>query len=181
MSSFEPLYKQIDSNIRLALAGLFIAILYVLNIAAISIPLGSYVKIPLFLMAVYYWSIYRPTLVPVWLVFSAGLLMDFLGATPIGFNALIFVMVHWLVSAQRKLLMSQSFIVLWFGFALLYVVSLLLKWLIAGSLQIDWFEFYNLMVPAMFGIVFFPPTYIMLHLTHKILPGSLSRMSLKAR
>lgn len=181
MYSFEPFYKQVETNLRLAIASLFILFLYLLNISAIYIPVGSDIKIPLFLMALYYWSIYRPTLLPIWLVFFAGLLMDFLGEAPIGFNALIFVMAHWLVSSQRKLFMAQSFVVLWFGFAILYTVSLLIKWVVIGSFQADWFEVSVLFLPILFGIVFFPPTYIMLHLTHKILPDSLSSMSLKAR
>lgn len=71
------------------------------------------------LMGVYYWSIYRPDLLPAWVAFVIGLLCDIMGGLPLGVNALVLLVVHGLSAGQRRFFLGKSFTVAWWAFSLL--------------------------------------------------------------
>ena len=83
------------------------------------------------LMAVHHWSIYRPELLPAPFVFALGLAQDGLTGGPLGLFALVLVVVHGLVSTQRRVFLGKTFLVEWFGFAFVAVGATLVCWLIA--------------------------------------------------
>ena len=84
------------------------------------------------LISVYHWAVYRPHLLPAWAVFILGLLQDFLSGAPIGINVLVFLTVQWLVLSQRQFLVGKSFLIYWFGFALVALVAAGEMWLLAS-------------------------------------------------
>ena len=84
------------------------------------------------LMAVYFWSIYRPDLIGYGAVFVIGLLEDLLGATPIGSSALIFLLCQYVVLHQQKFFNAKPFAVTWIAFALLGLAASLLRWICVG-------------------------------------------------
>lgn len=83
------------------------------------------------LMAVFYWSLYRPDLMPVIGVFSVGLLYDALSGAPIGVNTAVLVVVHGLVLAQRRFFYGKPFAIIWLGFALVSACALVAVWLLS--------------------------------------------------
>ncbi len=113
MSSFSTLTERADIGLRISVSYIMIFLLFILSIVSVSHPFAGLIKAPFFLMTIYYWGIYRPTLIPAWLVFIAGCIMDFLSGFPIGLNAFIFLVVQWSVIDQRRFLMGQSFLVVW--------------------------------------------------------------------
>ncbi len=80
------------------------------------------------LAAVFFWTLYRPGLMPPWVVFGLGVLADLLSAAPLGVNALIFLLLHGGVMTQRRALAKQSFLIVWIGFALFAAALLTLNW-----------------------------------------------------
>lgn len=99
-----------------------------LHIAAYSSIIPS-----LALIAVYYWTIHRPDLMPVWAVFLIGLFQDLLGAGPMGLGILTLLAVHVMVAAQRRSFASASFFVIWLNFVLVAAGAQLLLWLLASA------------------------------------------------
>ncbi len=170
MGSFLAFSERLDVFARLSVACGVLLLFFILNIVVIPFPFIGALKAPFFLMAIYYWAIYRPTLVPLWLVFVAGCLMDLLGQTPFGFTALVLVLAQWFTSSQRRFLLAQPFIMIWLGFSVLYTASLFLKWGVVSVVEIQFLPLNNLWVMAFFGVTLFPPVCFLLHLTHKILP-----------
>lgn len=83
-------------------------------------------------MAVFYWSIYRPELMPSWLAFVIGLLQDLISGGPVGLTALILVLVATYVGSQRRVFLSRSFMVGWGGFALIALAVAAASWAIAS-------------------------------------------------
>lgn len=128
---------------------MLIIMLFTLNVVAISFPLTGAVKAPLFLMGIYYWAIYRPTLMPVWAVFIAGLAMDLLSSLPIGMNALVFVAAGWSISGQRLFLTGQSFVMIWVGFGALSFLAAFVQWAIFGLTQLHWVSIKSFVPPAL--------------------------------
>lgn len=81
------------------------------------------------LMAVYYWAIHRPDLLRPSMAFAIGLLHDLLSGAPLGMNALILVLAHWVVVTQRRFFLANSFLLLWWGFALIVLGAAFVQWL----------------------------------------------------
>ncbi len=102
-----------------------------LFIGAIPLHLpGLQVLAPsLSLIALFYWSLHRPDLMPAAAAFILGLFHDMLSGTPIGTGAIVYVSVHGLVHWQRQFFHGKSFGILWLGFSVVTSVAVLVSWI----------------------------------------------------
>ena len=104
--------------------------LLVLSVAPLPIP-GYAQVVPAFgVMAVYYWAIHRPDLLPAIAVFALGLLEDILTGAPTGVNALVLVLVYGVMRNQRRPFLGKPFLVMWFGFLFVAPSAALAHWLL---------------------------------------------------
>ena len=87
------------------------------------------------LMAVFYWAIYRPDLLPLTAAFAIGLLQDMLVGTAPGTNALVLVLVREGVVSQGRVFRTKSFLVMWWGFAVVALGAGILKWVLAAGIN----------------------------------------------
>jgi rod shape-determining protein MreD len=171
MGYFSTWTERAEAGVRLVVPYSLMAVLFIFNVVSLSFPRTGSITAPLILMAIYYWSIYRPTLVPAWLAFITGVFVDLLsGISTVGVSALVFVMVQWLVTDQRRFLMGQSFLMIWIGFAIVSIAALFLQWLVYGILGGAWLPTEPLGFSILLGMALFPVISMLLHLTHKILP-----------
>ena len=148
---------------------LLIFILFILNIIPHSIPGYFAVKPDFILIAIYYWAIHRPTIVPPSASFAVGIAMDLFSALPLGLNAFIFVLVQKFTSDQRKLFLGQPYFVSWLGFAFVAFVSTVIKigvfYLITGNKPVlDLVGFSMALTVAIFPII-----TILLIASHKVM------------
>lgn len=122
------------------LRGLVPLLITVLLVVASALPwrLPAFAEVtPAFVvMAVFYWTIYRPDRLPYAATFSVGLLQDLLTGTPLGMTALILLMVQGVVASQRTFFLGKPFLVVWWGFSLLMPAVGLVSWII-GSAYFD--------------------------------------------
>jgi len=81
------------------------------------------------LIAVYYWSLHQPSLMPLPAVLLIGLISDCFGGAPVGVGTLVLLLVHRLVTGQRRLLLGASFIVVWWAYMLVAAAATLVAWL----------------------------------------------------
>ncbi len=84
------------------------------------------------LMAVYFWSIYRPDLLGYGSTFAIGILEDLLAGTPLGSGALILLLCQRVVFHQQKFFNNKPFGIIWLAFALVAAGAALLRWLCVG-------------------------------------------------
>ena len=93
----------------------------VMLVFAASLPwrLPAFVEVtPAFaVMAVFYWTIYRPERFPYAATFGIGVLQDLLAATPLGMTALVLLIVQGVVASQRTFFRGKPFLVVWWGFS----------------------------------------------------------------
>ena len=87
------------------------------------------------LISIYYWTIFRPDLLPALAVFGVGLFQDILSGMPLGVNALVFLLVYAVVLGQRRFFLGKSFLVMWWGFLLIVAGAFLLTWLAVSALE----------------------------------------------
>lgn len=147
-----------------------IFILFILNIVSFYTPFSMQIEIPFIIMIIYYWTIYRPTLLPPVLVFVIGCTHDLLSGLPLGLSALIFLLVRHAIAGQRIFLTSQPFMVFWLGYILVSITALLCQWLIFGLLQFHWTPLAPALIMIAIGILVFPLISLLMNGAHKLLP-----------
>ena len=97
-----------------------------------GLPKSSLAAPVLALISVYYWSVFRPELMPAGAAFLLGLLVDVLSGGPPGLNALVLILVHWAASGQRRILAGKSFAVNWLGYLVVAAGAAVVSWFFAS-------------------------------------------------
>jgi rod shape-determining protein MreD len=132
------LWQRLDLVARQIAPVLVTLALVTLTMVPYQIPDFAPVVPWLALVSVYYWAVHRPDLMPATAVFLIGLYHDLAGGTALGVGILILLLVHALLSAQRRFFISRSFFVVWAGFAIIALGASLLLWvlnaILAGAL-----------------------------------------------
>ncbi len=172
MSQFIP-YEFANWAMRLSLAQGVIIVFLLLNVVSFSMPHAGDFKPFFLLMAVYYWAIYRPTMMPVAYTFILGLVMDLLAELPIGLTALILVALQTIVRRSRLFLMGQPYIMVWLGFAIVSLGYAFCLWLVMSIASFYFARFGALlqtMVAVLLSIMLFPLASLVLQGVHRILP-----------
>lgn len=162
--------KGLENGFRLLVPVALLGLLFLLNVTALPLPIVGPVKPALILMAVYYWSIYRPTLMPPFLCFLIGLTLDIVSYLPLGVNAIVFTLVQLIVRDQRKFLMGQAYITIWAVFAFVAFGATMVQWLLYGWVNGHLAPAIPVLISVAATILLFPVITLFLILTHRILP-----------
>ncbi|MDH5723034.1 MAG: hypothetical protein OEY94_06905 [Alphaproteobacteria bacterium] len=163
--------EQIEVFLRFCVPYLLMFALFVFNIVSLSsvIITGSF-EIPFFLGAIYYWSVYRPTLIPVWFVFISGFALDLITGLPVGISSFIFILVRWVVTDQRLFLANQSFSSVWIGYVLVCIFTNSVRWVLFGLVEGHWVGIFPVLVVIVLGCCIYPFLSVALYLSHRVLP-----------
>lgn len=114
----ESLHQRLDRFGRSA-APVIIAAILILFTAARDPDLGVPIAAPnLALICIYFWTVQRPEAMSAAGAFGLGLMQDLLTDFALGANAATLLLAHVLAIAQRRFLLSQSFLVAWMAFGL---------------------------------------------------------------
>ncbi len=120
---------------RNATPGLLTLALVFLTLLPFRVPNAALVMPPLALMAVYFWAIHRPDLLPAPAAFALGLFQDILSGGPPGLYAFGFLVLHAVLSSQRGFFLGRIFAMEWLGFALVAPAAFLTIWFL-GSVYV---------------------------------------------
>jgi len=176
MGPYETISDRLEVFVRMSIPYSLLCFLFLLSVVSVPYPLSALLHAPLLLIAIYYWSIYRPALLPSWLVFGIGLVLDLLTGLPfLGFNAVLFLLCRLAVIDQRRFLTGQTFSVIWLGFCLLSVLFHLLQWMMFSALSMQIVPVSDFTSPLILGVFVFPLICLFLHLSHKALPPPIVR------
>lgn len=162
--------ETLEKLCRLAVPYTIMVGLFLLNITFVSSSQLVTIDIPLTIMMVYYWAIYRPSLIPPLLVFLMGICFDVLSGWPIGLSSFILLILRQSVVHQRSYLTGQPFVIIWLGFAGVLSLSLILKWFIFNAVYWHWSALIPHMPSIVSAILIFPVISLILYLVHKVLP-----------
>jgi rod shape-determining protein MreD len=127
------LWQRLDGLARKLVPFATTILLVILSVMPWHLPGFGQVTPALSLMAVYYWAIFRPDLLPPPAVFAIGLLQDILAGVPLGVNAVTLLLVYAVVSSQRRFFLGKSFLVMWSGFVLVAAGVAAATWLLLAG------------------------------------------------
>ena len=136
--------------------------LILLAIMPYGLPKSSLAAPILALISVYYWSVFRPDLMPPSAAFLLGLMVDILSGGPPGLNALVLIMVKWAASAQRRALAGKSFAVGWLGYLLIAAGAAVINWFVASLFHATIIESVPLLVSHAVGAAVYPLVAVLL-------------------
>ena len=112
---------------------------------------------PIFaMMAVFYWSIYRPERLPPPAVLAIGLMQDILGGGPMGMVALMLLGVYGVGASQRRFFLGKSFVVEWFGFVVIGTGAIAAAWIVASLYYTTLLNPRPLIVQALLTVALYP-------------------------
>ena len=111
-------------------------IFVLVSVVPLQIPGFAAVTPSFALMAVFHWTIYRPDLLPISVVFGLGLLLDLLNGSPyLGVSALMLLVARTAVLVERRHVVNQPFTVLWLGFLALAAGTFAFGWAFVSALR----------------------------------------------
>lgn len=124
------------------------------------------------LMAVFHWTVYRPDLLPLTVVFFAGLLLDLLNGTPyVGLSALALLLVRTGVLSQRRVFSHRPFAVLWLGFFGAAAAAFALEWAFVSLMQVQTMALRPFIFQTLITAACFPIGSYILALAHRAMPA----------
>ena len=107
-------------------------------------------------MAVFYWTIYRPDRLPYAATFAIGVFQDFLAGTPLGMTALVLLTVQGVVASQRTFFRGKPFLVIWWGFSMVMPAAGLLGWIIGSACLGSFVPLLPIIVQVVLTTLLFP-------------------------
>lgn len=170
MRTLPTLSERIKHDSAFILPYVFLGLLFLLNIVAMPVPVLGGVEVPFLLIAIYYWAMYRPALIPAWLLFCSGIVVDLISAVPLGLNAVIYVIMGWVISRKRRFLMAQSFRNIWLIFGISALVMMSARWLLFSATSMTIVSYQPVIYSVLSAMILFPIMNALLHLTHRLLP-----------
>lgn len=169
------LFEVLNWAARLLLAQAVIILFLILNVVSLSLPHAGDLKPFFLLMTVYYWSIYRPSVMPIAYTFVLGVLIDLLSDIQLGISSLLLISIQIIVQRSRLFLMGQPFMMVWLGFTVIAFAYAVLMWFLLSVVNISFFpkeSFVEVLIAALLTTLIFPIVCMILQGVHKILPNA---------
>jgi rod shape-determining protein MreD len=149
-------WHRLDQTARALVPGLTLLLATLLALLPLGAPGWGQVAPPFLLMAIFWWSIHRPSAIPPSVAFLIGLLQDLASGAPIGQCALLLVVTQWVISGQRRFLAAQPFLLVWGAFAIVVAVAALVEWVSYALLTVRIPPIEPGLIRAGLGIALFP-------------------------
>ena len=137
-------------------------VLIMLSVLPIHVPAIGSVAPNLGLIAVFYWTVYRPDLMPAIAVLPLGLWQDLLNGAPLGLNGLTLLIVYGVIVFQRVFFRGKSFLVVWWAFGLTAAFAAIVFWLAVIAWHLRYVDPTPLILQVVLTLTVFPFLYWLL-------------------
>lgn len=164
------LLQRLDSWARrLVPAGLSIVCVLV---SAIPVPIPGYGAVApmLALASVFFWAIHHPALLPPVVIFAIGLFQDIVTGGLMGAHAVVLLLVYGAMLHQRVFFRNKSFLVVWWGFAMVVVGAAILAWALASAFSGRLLPADAVLVQGLLTVALYPLLTWVFHGVHRLLP-----------
>jgi rod shape-determining protein MreD len=115
-------------------------------------------------IVIYFWTIYRPQMLPYSIIFIIGLIKDILESNVLGLSSLSFLLFKVIINTQRKHIYNNNFIVVWAGFIFYLSLILLLPLLLSKcGANINYYPFIIIFIQWLITILVYVPIHWLLN------------------
>lgn len=167
-SSFEIDIRRIGAY---SLCYCAILLFFLCDLQALTVFIPLVMLQPLSLAVIFYWAVFNPGLFPPWLIFTLGLIKDLLIGLPAGASPVLFLALYMIVQRQRLFLGSQSFMLLWLGYAVLCGGIYLGGWLILSVAARAFMPIDGFLLETILSVLAYPIIHLACASLGKILPS----------
>ena len=108
------------------------------------------------LMCIYFWMLHRPDLFGITAIVIMGLVASVISSSVMGCNFVAYLVMYVLIYNTQKLFNAKSFVVVWYGFMALSLVSIAVKWIVVSVYYNEFLPISMLMFGYLIGIVLYP-------------------------
>ena len=161
------LWLRIDIAARRLAPLVLTLVLVVLSQVPMQLPATMPITPAFAVISIYFWGLHQPDVMPAPAVFAVGLFQDILGGLPIGLNAFLLLVLYGLVVSQRRYFFGKSFGVLWWGFAMLAIVTGVLEWVMMSILSGHFMAVMPVVVEQLTTAALYPVVAYVFVLTHR--------------
>lgn len=169
----------VSRAVRIFGAYIVFTFLLLLLMANWALPYFTVLKPQIMLIVVFYWTLYRPTIMPAWVILLLGVVLDAMNPVmPIGTHAASYLLISGILKPRRRMLMGQSFVVVWGGFVIAAIIDMMFKWFAMIALSGTWVSFGTVLLNGFITILAFPLLVLIMVMIHRMLPpgrGMISR------
>ena len=124
------------------------------------------------LMAAYYWTIYRPDLLPALPLFLIGTIQDLLSGGLPGVTAVTLLVTRAIVLSHRHYFVDRPFPFIWAGFTLLTGAAMLFSWALHSLLAAEVLDLRGPILSAVLTVSVFPIASFLLGRSQRTLIGA---------
>lgn len=160
--------KEAKVGINVTVPFLTILMLIILMVLPYNIALISDIMPFLTLIAVYYWSVFKPEFLPIWVVFVLGALQDILMGSPLGLMPLLLIIVQQFIFFQGRQFLERDFIFNWVVFVMLVFGFGIASWAITSLYFRALLDYWDVLGQILMTIAFYPVITWLLGFTRKI-------------
>jgi rod shape-determining protein MreD len=124
------------------------------------------------LMATYYWTIYRPDLLPALWLFLIGTIQDLLSGGLPGVTAVTLLLARAIVLPNRHYSVDRPFPFIWAGFTLLTGGAMLFSWALHSLLAAELLDLRGPVLRAVLTVAAFPIANFLMGRSQRALIGA---------
>ena len=118
--------------------------------------------------AIFFWILYTPKLIPLYIILIVGVLQDIIYLSPVGSTALIFLFLVFLFDKYNKLFLEPSFVELFTSFIILFIIGTIAFWGLNSFINLKFLPInINLIYEILLNLFFFPLNYFVLYIFYK--------------
>ena len=118
--------------------------------------------------AIFFWILYTPKLIPLYIILIVGVLQDIIYLSPVGSTALIFLLLIFLFDKYNKLFLEPSFVELFTSFIILFIIGTIIFWGLNSFINLKFLPInINLVYEILLNLFFFPLNYFVLYIFYK--------------
>jgi len=118
--------------------------------------------------AIFFWILYTPKLIPLYIILIVGVLQDIIYLSPVGSTALIFLFLVFLFDKYNKLFLEPSFVELFTSFIILFIIGTIAFWGLNSFINLKFLPInINFIYEILLNLFFFPLNYFVLYIFYK--------------
>ena len=111
---------------------LFSLLLLFVSYIPLDLPVSNNIRPAVGMICTYFWLLHRPDVFNLLSVYLLGLTEDVISSAPFGSNIFALLVLYVLVTNLSRFFNAKPFVIIWYGFALLSLVTFLSRWLLVS-------------------------------------------------